>query len=192
MLLNRFQLSVGVSAAAANRSLPRTTSSLAFGRRVIVAGCSQQPWQVRRDRPVPALSSAQVASPSVVDRNRLSLSRLHQSSEGLLSRASPSIVVLDMAPGVDAQNPVSDGQTKRILWSISDIQNDSSQKRRKKRRSCLAARIGCSPGSKRRRTEPPSCVHWFRPASTCRSIRSSICAMSSSASRRIRRGGSWS
>jgi len=32
-------------------------------------------------------------------------------------------------------------------------------------------------GAKRRRTEPPPCVRWSRPASTCTSIRSSTCAM---------------
>src|SRR6202521_6232264 len=32
-------------------------------------------------------------------------------------------------------------------------------------------------GSEQRRTAPPSCVRWCRPASICRSIRSCICAM---------------
>ena len=57
---------------------------------------------------------------------------------------------------------------------------------------CWAAKTGCSRGAKRRHTEPPSCVPSCRRVSTCRSIRSCICAMSSSASRRIRRGWSWS
>ena len=54
----------------------------------------------------------------------------------------------------------------------------------------LGRKIGSSPGARRRPTALPSCVRWCRPASTCTSIRSSICVMSSSASRRIRRG--WS
>ena len=43
--------------------------------------------------------------------------------------------------------------------------------------------FGCSRAVKRQRTGPPSCVHSSRPASTCRSIPSSTCAMSSSAFR---------
>jgi hypothetical protein len=54
----------------------------------------------------------------------------------------------------------------------------------------LGRKTGCSPGAKRRRTAPLSSVRWCRPASICRSIRSCICAMSSSASQRIRRGSS--
>ena len=50
-------------------------------------------------------------------------------------------------------------------------------------RSCWAGRTGCSRAVKRQRTGPPSCVHSSRPASTCRSIPSSTCAMSSSAFR---------
>ncbi len=58
-------------------------------------------------------------------------------------------------------------------------------------RSCWAGRTGCSRAVKRQRTGPPSCVHSSRPASTCRSIPSSTCAMSSSAFRPIRRDWSW-
>jgi transposase len=55
----------------------------------------------------------------------------------------------------------------------------------------LGRRIGSSRAAKRRRTGPPSCVHWSRPASTCRSIPSPTCVTSSSAFRPTRRGWSW-
>ena len=42
------------------------------------------------------------------------------------------------------------------------------------------------------RTGPPSSVHSCRPASTCKSIRSCTCAMSSIVCPRIRSGWSWS
>ena len=60
------------------------------------------------------------------------------------------------------------------------------------RPTCWGAKIGCSRAAKRRRTEPRSCVHWCRPASTCKSIRSSTCGTSSSGFRRIRPGSGWS
>ena len=50
----------------------------------------------------------------------------------------------------------------------------------------------CLRAAKRRRTGPPSSVHSCRPASTCKSIRSCTCAMSSIVCPRIRSGWSWS
>ena len=47
-------------------------------------------------------------------------------------------------------------------------------------------------GSEAGRTGPPSSVHSCRPASTCKSIRSCTCAMSSIVCPRIRSGWSWS
>ena len=48
--------------------------------------------------------------------------------------------------------------------------------RSRRGRSYSAAKTGSSPGAKWRRTAPQSRVRWCRPASTCGSIRSSICA----------------
>ena len=59
-------------------------------------------------------------------------------------------------------------------------------------RPIVLARIGSLRAAKRRRTAPRSCARWSRRANTSRSIRSSICATSSSGSRPIRRGWSWS
>jgi transposase len=59
-------------------------------------------------------------------------------------------------------------------------------------RSCWGAGTGSLPAAKRRRTGPRSCVRWCRRASICRSIRSCICATSSSASRHIPHGSCWS
>ena len=58
--------------------------------------------------------------------------------------------------------------------------------------SFWAGRTICLRAAKRRRTGPPSSVHSCRPASTCKSIRSCTCAMSSIVCPRIRSGWSWS
>ncbi len=83
------------------------------------------------------------------------------------------------------------GRLDPLHWKTGASKSTIMARSRRYDRSCWAGRTGCSRAVKRQRTGPPSCGHSSRPASTCRSIPSSTCAMSSRACRPIRRDRSW-
>ncbi len=121
-----------------------------------------------------------VRVPAGADSDRLQAYLQEQQAAALLK--SPLDAAIGCAPRnwVALRRYTGDGRFK--------IDNNGTERAL---RPIVLGRTGCSPGAKRRRTAPPSCVRWFRSASTCGSIRSSIYATRSSASPSIPRGWSW-
>ena len=103
------------------------------------------------------------------EQARPMLEKLHAYLQEQRAAALPKSP-LGAASGYALRNWVASPQTAGSKSTTTELSRRSG-------RSCSAAKIGSSRGAKQRRTEPPSCVRWSRPASTCRSIRSCICAM---------------